>query len=143
MGISRLADAVGVSVPIVRRALAEAQDVAGRDALEVHGEVRGRGFVARRASTAKGSRWTFSVETPPQMVREATGAPPPTDTRYLEATIARLREALRRAEQESDTEHDARLRLEGQVEALRNECDRLAELLAGVTSRAGEVTPAG
>lgn len=131
MGITRLADAVGVSVATVRRALAEAQDIAGRDALEVHGEVRGRGFVARRASTSKRSRWTFSVETPAQMVREATAAPLLTDTRSLDATIAELRVALRRAEQQADSEHDARLRLEGAVEALRSECSRLTDLLAG------------
>jgi flagellar motility protein MotE (MotC chaperone) len=140
MGITRLADAVGVSVATVRRALGEAQDAAGRDALEVHGEMRGRGFVARRASTSKGSRWTFSVETPPQMVREATATPPTTDTRYLEATIAQLREALRSAERQADTEHDGRLRLEGEVEALRNECDRLVELLAGAPSGTAAVT---
>jgi hypothetical protein len=114
-----------VSVATVRRALAEALAAAGEHSLEARGEIKGRGFVARRLRARRGEPWSFTIETPHPIGREPeaglfaewAGPPPDGTARFAElsATIEELGRQLRLAQRRADRERDARLRLEGEV----------------------------
>lgn len=140
--IRRFAEVVGVTLAEARSAVAEALAVAGDDALEAHGEVKGRGFVARRTRARKGEPWRFTIETPRQITHEVAPlldlAPAEANAHLLEAmtrlstltaAIGELRDQLRLVERRAGEEREARLHLEGQVEALHEQCERLSALL--------------
>ena len=142
VGVSRFADMVGATLAEARSALAEALAIAGDDALEVHGELNGRGFVARRARASQGAPWRFMIETPRQIMREAGPAlelvPAEASSHLIEAmaristlaaAVAELAEQLRVVERRAGEEREARRRLEGRVEALDEQCERLSAFL--------------
>ena len=151
MRTARVAEVLGVSVSTMRRALEAALDVAGHDALEVHGELRGRGFVARRRNARPGEPWLFAIETPHQVAHETAADVEPTGDQLrlaeakltiasLAADLEDLREQLRQAEQQATGERDARLRLEGQVQALTEQWAEFRALLRADAPR-GQAVP--
>lgn len=138
IGLGQIAEVLGVSVGEVRRTLRAGLDLLGDDAVEVHGELRGRGFVARRASPRKGSRWTFSIETPRQVFRETSAWSEPQavvaaeeEVRIatLEALVIELNERLAQAEATARSERDLRMQLEGQLATLEARWKSLESLI--------------
>lgn len=149
MNIDRIAETLDVSVSSVRRALREGLDLLGDESLEIHGELRGRGFVARRKSARRGEPWTFAIETPHQIARESTAwtdlvAQVPAEDAarmaQLEALVRELTDRLGQAEAEARAERDRRMRLEGQVEVLEQRWLQLEALLAEITTGRGGQT---
>jgi hypothetical protein len=142
VGISRFADIVGVTLAEARSSLAEALAIAGDDALEVHGELKGRGFVARRTRAVHSASWRFMIETPRQIMHEAGPAlefvPAEANSHLLEAmtristlaaAVAELAEQLRLVERRAGEERQARLLLERRIEAVDEQCERHSALL--------------
>lgn len=111
----------------------------GADALEVHGDIRGRGFIARRDHPDT-REWRIRLAAPQQVSREPDGllfngelaealAVATERIAGLDAENAVLRTALQEASADLVEERELRLRLEGRVAALEEHWERLQAVL--------------
>ena len=137
MTVEETARLLEVDPAEIHRTLAVGLEILGPDALEVHGDIRGRGFIARRDSPDSRD-WRIRLSAPQQITREPDGALVDTDCEaslaaateriaLLDGENAALRTMLQEAQEEARIEREERGRLEGKVQALEEQWAKLNE----------------